>query len=111
MYQCSKKLFKYKEFSCFDHSDFLTQSMFTFDVYWGSLVILDPDYFPDYLSDSYNYVLTHKNMVELILMSVLKASEAIILTASKIAAIIIFAFEPSSPFEPFTTRIWVTLSN
>ena len=44
-------------------------------------------------------------MVELILMSVLKASEAIILTASKIAAIIIFAFEPSSPFEPFTTRI------
>ena len=37
MYQCSKKLVKHKEYSCFDHSDFLAHSMFTFDVCWGSL--------------------------------------------------------------------------
>ena len=37
MYQCSKKLVKYKEYSCFDHSDFPAHSMFTFDVCWGSL--------------------------------------------------------------------------
>ena len=35
--QCSKNLFKYKEYSCFDHSDFPAHSMFTFDVCWGSL--------------------------------------------------------------------------
>ena len=50
-------------------------------------------------------------MVELVLTSYLKASEAIILTVSKIAPVIIFEFESSSTFEPFTTRIWVTLSN
>ena len=67
MYQCSKKLVKYKEYSCFDHSDFPTHSVFTFDVCWGSLgtvspgtqvqphVILDPDYLPDYFSVSYDY--------------------------------------------------------
>ena len=37
MYQCSKKLVTYKEYCCFDHSDFLTHSIFTFDVWWGSL--------------------------------------------------------------------------
>ena len=37
MYQCSKKLVKYKEYSCFDHSDFPAHSMFTFDVCWGNL--------------------------------------------------------------------------
>ena len=37
MYQCSKKLVKYKEYSCFDHSDFPAHSMFTSDVCWGSL--------------------------------------------------------------------------
>ena len=37
MYQCSKKLVTYKEYSCFDHPDFLAHSMVTFDVCWGSL--------------------------------------------------------------------------
>ena len=37
MYQCSKKLVTYKEYSCFEHSDFPTHSMFTFDVCWGTL--------------------------------------------------------------------------
>ena len=37
MYLCSKKLVTYKEYSCFDHSDFPARSMFTFDVCWGSL--------------------------------------------------------------------------
>ena len=37
MYQCSKKLVKYKEYSCFDHSDFPAHSMFTFGVCWGNL--------------------------------------------------------------------------
>ena len=37
MYQCSKKLVTYKEYCCFDHSDYLARSMFTFDVCWGSL--------------------------------------------------------------------------
>ena len=32
MYQCSKKLVTYKEYSCFDHSDFPGHSMCTFDV-------------------------------------------------------------------------------
>ena len=72
MYQCSKKLVKYKEYSCFDHSDFAIYSMFTFDVYWGSLgttifgsqvqpqIVLDPDYLPDYLSvfDDYDETLS-----------------------------------------------------
>ena len=34
MYQCSKKLIRYKEYSCFDRSDFAVCSMFTFDVCW-----------------------------------------------------------------------------
>ena len=69
MYQCSKKLVKYKEYSCFDHSaDFPVHSMFTFDVWWGSLgtrlfensssapqLILDPDYLPGDFSVSYDY--------------------------------------------------------
>ena len=37
MYQCSKKLVKYKEYSCFDHSDFPAHSVFASDVCWGSL--------------------------------------------------------------------------
>ena len=37
MYQCSKKLVKYNEYSCFDHSHFAVYSMFTFNVCWGSL--------------------------------------------------------------------------
>ena len=37
IYQCSKKLVTYKEYCCFDHSDFPAHSMFTFDVCWGSL--------------------------------------------------------------------------
>ena len=37
MYECSKKLVTYKEYSCFDHSDFPAHSMFTSDVCWGSL--------------------------------------------------------------------------
>ena len=76
-----------------------------------SQITLDPEYLLDYLFDSYDYVLTLNNIVELVLTSDLKASEAIILTVSKIAAVNIFEFEPSSTFEPFTTGIWVTLSN
>ena len=37
MYQCDKKLVKYKEYSCFNHSHFLAHSVFIFDVYWSSL--------------------------------------------------------------------------
>ena len=37
MYQCSKKPVTYKEYSCFNHSDFPANSMFTFDVCSGSL--------------------------------------------------------------------------
>ena len=37
MHQCSKKLVTYKEYSCFDHSDFPTHSMFTFDACWDRL--------------------------------------------------------------------------
>ena len=37
MYQCLKKLVKYKEYSCFDHSDILAHPMFTSDVCLGSL--------------------------------------------------------------------------
>ena len=37
MYQCSKKLVAYKEYCCFDHSDFPSHLMFTSDVCWGSL--------------------------------------------------------------------------
>ena len=37
MYLCSKKLVPYKEYCCFDHSNFPAHSVFTFDVCWGSL--------------------------------------------------------------------------
>ena len=37
MYQCFKRLVTYKEYSCFDHSNFLAHSMFTSDVCWDSL--------------------------------------------------------------------------
>ena len=37
MYQCSKKLVKYKEYNCFDLSDFPPHWLFTVDVLWGSL--------------------------------------------------------------------------
>ena len=37
MYQCSKKLVKYKVCSCFDHFDFPVHSLFTSDVCWDSL--------------------------------------------------------------------------
>ena len=78
MHQCSKRLVTYKEYCCFDHSDFPAHSMFTFDVCWGSLgtissgtqvvlqVILDPDHLPDYLSVSYDYVYTHYSCVVII---------------------------------------------
>ena len=64
------KLVKYKEYSCFDHSDFPVHSVFTFDVCCGSLctisletqvqpkIILDPDYLPDYLFVSDDYEIT-----------------------------------------------------
>ena len=39
MIKCSKKLVKYKEYSCFDYSDFPAHSMIRFDVCWGSLRI------------------------------------------------------------------------
>ena len=67
MYQCSKKLVAYKEYSCFDHFDFLAHSMFTLmhaEIAWVLVspgtqvqleIILDPDYLPDYLSVSYDY--------------------------------------------------------
>ena len=70
MYQCPKKLVKHKECSCFDHSQFPAHSMFISDVCWSSLgtsifgnsssaaIILDPDYLPDYLSNSYDYEIT-----------------------------------------------------
>ena len=37
MYQSSKKLVTYKEYSCFGYSDFPAHSMFTSDVCWDSL--------------------------------------------------------------------------
>ena len=37
MHHCSKRLVTYKEYCCFDHSDFPAHSMFTVDVCWGSL--------------------------------------------------------------------------
>ena len=64
MYQCLKNLVKYKEYSCFGHSDFPTHSMFISDVAWVLVpsgtqvqpqIILDPDCLPDYLSVSYDY--------------------------------------------------------
>ena len=69
MYQCSKKLVTYKEYSCFDHSGFPSHSMFTFDgthveVAWVLVslgtqvqpqIILNPDYLPDYASVSCDY--------------------------------------------------------
>ena len=63
MYECSNKLVKYKEYSCFDHSDSPAHSMYA-EVAWviaslrtqfQSQIILDLDYLPDYLSISYNY--------------------------------------------------------
>ena len=70
MYHCSKKLVRYKEYSCFEHSDF--PEMFTFqclhlmyaEVAWVPVssgtqvqlqIILNPDYLPEYLSISYDY--------------------------------------------------------
>ena len=55
MYQCSKKLVKYKEYSCFDHSDFLAQSLYLMyaEVGWVLVssgtqvqlqILLNPDY-------------------------------------------------------------------
>ena len=67
MYQCYKNLVAYKEYSCFDHFDFLAHSMFTLmhaEIAWVLVspvtqvqleIILDPDYRPDYLSVSYDY--------------------------------------------------------
>ena len=37
MYQSSKRLVTYKEYSCFDYSDFPAHSVFTSDVCWDSL--------------------------------------------------------------------------
>ena len=37
MYQSSKKVVTYKQYWCFDHSDFLAHSIFTFEVCWSSL--------------------------------------------------------------------------
>ena len=67
MYQCSKKLVTYKEYCCFDHSDFPAHLMSTLingEVAWVLVslgtqvqlqVILDPDYLRDCLSVSYDY--------------------------------------------------------
>ena len=64
MYQCSKKLVTYEEYCCFDHSDFSTLSVFTFDVCWGSLdtsIFGNSSsagintYLSDYLFVSYDY--------------------------------------------------------
>ena len=63
-------LVKYKEYSCFDHSDFPAHSVFTLDVCCGSLgtialgtqvqpkIILDPGNLPDYLFVSDDYEIT-----------------------------------------------------
>ena len=68
--QCPKNLVKYKEYSCFDHSDFPVHSVFTFDVCCGSLgtiylgtqvqskIILDSGYLPDYPFVSNDYEIT-----------------------------------------------------
>ena len=68
--QCPKKLVKYKEYSCFDHSDFSAHSVFTFDMCCSSLgtvslgtqvqpkIILDPVYLPDYFFVSDDYEIT-----------------------------------------------------
>ena len=70
--QCSKKLVKYKECSCFDHFEFSAHSVTTYDVCWGSLgtsisgtqvqpqIILDSDYLPDYISVSDDSEITMK---------------------------------------------------
>ena len=67
MYQSSKKLVKYKEYYCFDHSDFLTIQclhLIYAEVAWVLVssgiqvqpqVILDSDYLLDYLSVSFDY--------------------------------------------------------
>ena len=66
MYQCYKKLVTYKEYSCFDHSDFPAQCLHLMyaEVAWVLVssrtqvqpqIILDPDYLPDYPSVSYDY--------------------------------------------------------
>ena len=67
MYQCSKNLVTCKQHCYFDHSDFrhiqCLHLMYA-EVAWVLVssgtqvkpqVILDPDYFPDYLSISYDY--------------------------------------------------------
>ena len=74
MYQCSKNQVTYKEYNCFDHSDFSVHSMFTSgvcmcaEIAWALVssgtqvqpqVILDPDYLPDYLFVSNDYVLSY----------------------------------------------------
>ena len=73
MYQCSKNLVIYKEYSCFDHSDFpeIQYLHLTYgEVAWVLVssetqvypqIILDPDYLTDYLSVSYDCVTTLRN--------------------------------------------------
>ena len=69
MYRCSEKLITCKEHCCFDHSD-LRHIKYLHLIYaevaWVLVssgtqvqpqVILNPDYLPDYLSISYDYVL------------------------------------------------------
>ena len=67
MYQCSKKLVAYKEYCCFDHSDFRHVQCLLVLVSSGTQVqpqvILDPDYLPDYLSVSYT-MLKRKEKVQ-----------------------------------------------
>ena len=59
MYRCSKKLIKYKEYSCFDHSDFPTHSVIMYaEVAWVIVssrtqvqpqIIRKADYLPEFM--------------------------------------------------------------
>ena len=78
MYQCSKKLVKYIEYSCFDHYDFPAHLMFTLmyaEIAWVLVspgtqvqpqIILNPDYLPDYLSVSYDYDIIRKRGFDIV---------------------------------------------
>ena len=50
-------------------------------------------------------LLTNNNIVDLVLTEILKASETIIVTVSKIASITTFAFDTCSTLKQFTTII------
>ena len=72
MYQCSKKLVTYKKYSCFDHFRHIQFLHLMYaEIVWVLVssgtqvqpqVILDSDYLPEYLSDSYDYDFTKRTM-------------------------------------------------